>query len=78
MIWVFLLPLFLGLTALFVKDWLTYRYYKKQQQLQDLTNMHRRDFEHYIARKLKQIGRKRVHVNKGIKDDGYDVSGYRN
>ena len=51
---------------------------KKRLQVEQLAKMHRRDFETYIASKLKLKGRKKVRIGKGVADGGRDVRGSYN
>jgi HJR/Mrr/RecB family endonuclease len=43
------------------------------RKVRDLSKLHRRDFEWYVAKRLKEKGRKNVKVGKGTSDDGRDI-----
>lgn len=65
----------LGCLAFLVKFWYSFKIFKKNKQLHELASMNRRDFEYYVAQTLKRKGWRKVKVNKGSQDGGYDVSG---
>ncbi len=69
--------LLLGCLAFVVKFWYSFKIFKKNKKLNELATMNRRDFERYIAWVLKKKGWKKVRLNKGSQDGGYDVSGYQ-
>ena len=68
----------LGILTLGIKWWYDFQKFKNDRTLHQLASMHRRDFEIYVSKALKRKGWKKVKVNKGSQDGGYDVSGFQN
>ena len=66
------LPL-IWVLALIGKNLYEIRQRKRIQYIEDLSTLHRREFELYIASRLKQKGRKHVQVGKGTADGGRDI-----
>ena len=57
-----------------------YEVWKIQQKrkVSDLSKLHWRDFEWYVANRLKEKGRQNVKVGKGSSDNGRDIKAYWN
>ena len=70
---IFLIPPLLWLLALFVKRLFDLYQIRKRRTIHELSKMHRREFEFYVAQKLKSKWRKKVQVGKGIADGGWDI-----
>ena len=45
----------------------------QKRKVTDLSKLHRREFEWYVAKSLKEKGRKNVKVGKGTSDNGRDI-----
>jgi len=52
-----------------------YEVWKIQQRrkMSDLSKLHWRDFEWYVAKRLKEKGRTNIKVGKGTSDNGRDI-----
>ncbi|MEZ4924822.1 MAG: restriction endonuclease [Saprospiraceae bacterium] len=46
---------------------------RQKRKVSDLSKLHRRDFEWYVAKSLKAKGRKNITVGKGTSDNGRDI-----
>jgi HJR/Mrr/RecB family endonuclease len=51
---------------------------QQKMKVKNLSKLHRREFEWYVAKSLKEKGRKNTKVGKGTSDNGRDIKAYRN
>ena len=74
----FLIIPLLWVLALIGKKIFEFRQIQRIRHVKDLSTLHRRDFEKYVANKLKKSGRKQVQLRKGTSDGGRDIRAVKN
>lgn len=74
----FLLIPILWVLALLGKKIFEFRQTNRKRKVKDLSTLHWRDFEKYVANKLRYTGRKQVQLGKGTSDGGRDIRAVKN